>query len=107
MLGLKIYCNVMLLCFSGAYLYSVIGYEVCRTVEHKYIHHKSIADKAIEVQKIFTKGMRSFIYFIYLFLFFMITCFHFARLRNMPPGIYFADPFVKMASNYRTQEMSL
>jgi hypothetical protein len=49
MLGLKIYCNVLPLWFSGAYLCSVIRYEVGRTIEHKYIHHKSITDKAVEV----------------------------------------------------------
>jgi hypothetical protein len=51
MFGLNIYCNVLLLWFSGAYSYlcSVIRYEVGRTVEHKYTHHKSITDKAVEV----------------------------------------------------------
>jgi len=49
MLGLKIYCNVLPLWFSGVYLCSVIRYEVGRTIEHKYIHHKSIRDKAVEV----------------------------------------------------------
>jgi hypothetical protein len=52
----------MLLWFSGAYLCSVMRHEVGRTVEHKYMHHKSMTDKAVEVLKIFARRMRSFIF---------------------------------------------
>ena len=52
----------MLLWFGGAHLCSVIRYEVGHEIGHKYMIHKSITDKAFQVQKAFAEGLKIYIF---------------------------------------------